>query len=314
MQCVRRLRLRPVLQYRRMGADVSSGALDAPLTTRSGTRKRGALSRCDAEGSVLFVCDLQERFQSIIHEFETVTKTARMLIEAARALKIPIVVTEQVWKDAGWLFSSDADDVFALQYPERLGPTVQELSDALSHPVSSWLNFGSWADQHLHEGLSSSRWKLHGNEVRIRFPFAPDEDIKIIPKTRFSMMVEDNNYPSEDRQTVILCGIEAHVCVLQTALDLLFDGHTVFIVKDGTTSLRKVFRPLQNPEASRLQRFPGVSSSRQNDRVTAINRLENAGAVITTAEVRHPGFAELCFLVRKPHRSGTHPSRAFFST
>uniref|UniRef100_A0A7R9U9A9 Isochorismatase-like domain-containing protein n=1 Tax=Pinguiococcus pyrenoidosus TaxID=172671 RepID=A0A7R9U9A9_9STRA len=226
MQCVRRLRLRPVLQYRRMGADVSSGALDAPLTTRSGTRKRGALSRCDAEGSVLFVCDLQERFQSIIHEFETVTKTARMLIEAARALKIPIVVTEQ--------------------YPERLGPTVQELSDALSHP-------------------------------------APDEDIKIIPKTRFSMMVEDNNYPSEDRQTVILCGIEAHVCVLQTALDLLFDGHTVFIVKDG------------------------VSSSRQNDRVTAINRLENAGAVITTAEsvlfdmmrdAKHPNFREVSKMVK----------------
>ncbi len=38
------------------------------------------------------------------------------------------------------------------------------------------------------------------------------------------------------RQTVLLCGIEAHVCVLQSALDLLDAGYTVFVVRDAISS------------------------------------------------------------------------------
>nr|WP_263298267.1 MULTISPECIES: isochorismatase family protein [Pseudomonas] len=38
------------------------------------------------------------------------------------------------------------------------------------------------------------------------------------------------------REQVILCGIECHVCVLQTALDLLASGKQVFVVADATSS------------------------------------------------------------------------------
>ena len=34
----------------------------------------------------------------------------------------------------------------------------------------------------------------------------------------------------------ILCGIEAHICVLQTALRLLEEGYEVFVVEDATAS------------------------------------------------------------------------------
>ncbi|MEG3617572.1 hydrolase [Magnetovibrio sp. PR-2] len=34
----------------------------------------------------------------------------------------------------------------------------------------------------------------------------------------------------------ILCGIEAHICVLQTALNLLEAGYEVFVVEDATAS------------------------------------------------------------------------------
>jgi isochorismate hydrolase len=61
-------------------------------------------------------------------------------------------------------------------------------------------------------------------------------------------------------KSVALVGIEAHVCVLQTALDLLERQYQVFIVTDG------------------------VSSSRQADRMIALRRLEQAGCILTTSE------------------------------
>ena len=75
--------------------------------------------------------------------------------------------------------------------------------------------------------------------------------------------------------TLVLFGIEAHVCVLQTALDFLRDGKTVYLVVDG------------------------VSSQRLGDRAIAIRAMETAGARLTTTEslifllldtAEHPSF------------------------
>ena len=59
---------------------------------------------------------------------------------------------------------------------------------------------------------------------------------------------------------MILFGIETHVCVLQTALDLLEQGQTVIVVEDC------------------------VSSRNPNDKRIAIERMRAAGAIITTME------------------------------
>jgi hypothetical protein len=89
-------------------------------------------------------------------------------------------------------------------------------------------------------------------------------DIKnchIYSKTDFSMIT--NEFPREvlsEKQAFVLFGIETHVCVQQTALDLLEKGKSVILVTDG------------------------VSSSRPLDRSTAIQRLNHAGAVVMTAE------------------------------
>jgi nicotinamidase-related amidase len=62
------------------------------------------------------------------------------------------------------------------------------------------------------------------------------------------------------RPKVLLAGIETHVCVLHTALDLLAFDFRVFIAVDAVASRFAV------------------------DHDVALRRLENAGAVLTTAE------------------------------
>ncbi len=67
-----------------------------------------------------------------------------------------------------------------------------------------------------------------------------DTNVKIFDKTLFSMLtpkiythlVQDLNKP----KSVILCGIEAHVCVMQTCLDLLSEGYDVHVVSDAVSS------------------------------------------------------------------------------
>ena len=62
------------------------------------------------------------------------------------------------------------------------------------------------------------------------------------------------------KKQVIICGIESHICVLQTCLDLLESGYLPVIVEDC------------------------ISSRQQKDKVIAIERMRQSGAIITTME------------------------------
>ena len=59
---------------------------------------------------------------------------------------------------------------------------------------------------------------------------------------------------------VLLVGIETHICVSQTALDLLSTGHKVYVLADG------------------------VSSCNAEERPIAIERLRREGCTVTTSE------------------------------
>ncbi|KAK3906356.1 Isochorismatase-like protein [Staphylotrichum tortipilum] len=59
---------------------------------------------------------------------------------------------------------------------------------------------------------------------------------------------------------VAIVGIESHICVTQTALDLLAAGHKVYVLADG------------------------VSSANREEVGIALDRLRAAGAVVTTSE------------------------------
>jgi nicotinamidase-related amidase len=69
-----------------------------------------------------------------------------------------------------------------------------------------------------------------------------------------------SNFHRAARPKVVLAGIETHVCVQQTALDLLAQGFHVYIPVDA------------------------VGSRYGIDHEVALRRLEKAGAVLTTAE------------------------------
>lgn len=65
---------------------------------------------------------------------------------------------------------------------------------------------------------------------------------------------------SMERPILILCGIEAHVCVLQTVVDLREEGYAVVVVEDCISS--------RNPEDKRV----------------AVERMRSEGAIISTCE------------------------------
>jgi len=81
-------------------------------------------------------------------------------------------------------------------------------------------------------------------------------------KTTFAMRTPEVEavLKQKDIQTVVLFGVETHVCVLQTALDMLESGRDVHVLADG------------------------VSSVNHEEVDVAIARMRQAGAQITTSE------------------------------
>ncbi len=68
------------------------------------------------------------------------------------------------------------------------------------------------------------------------------DNYKPIEKIHFSCM-DNEQFASElkkiNPKQVILCGVETHICILQTALALKEAGYEVFVVSDATSSRKK---------------------------------------------------------------------------
>lgn len=177
-----------------------------------------------ASDCVLLVVDVQEAFIEPIHEIERVIERSRVMIEAARLLGLPIVVTEQ--------------------YPKGLGRTVEVLRTALGQ------------EQRYFEKQTFSCCGVEA--VR-------------------QALLETG------RSQVLLVGIETHVCVAQTALDVQALGLRPYVAVDA------------------------ASSRRQLDADVALRRLARAGVVLTTTEAaimemtvwsRHEAFKGISRLIR----------------
>lgn len=81
-------------------------------------------------------------------------------------------------------------------------------------------------------------------ELKQNFP----SSTPIHPKTRFSMVLPsgetDEFLQSKNIKNIMIVGIESHVCVLQTSLDLLGRGYGVWILRDCVSSCNKEEVPI----------------------------------------------------------------------
>ena len=83
-------------------------------------------------------------------------------------------------------------------------------------------------------------------------------------KSAFSMFVPEIREAfrklGPEKREVVIVGIESHICVTQTTLDLLREGHKVYVIADGVSSCNKEEVPI------------------------ALARLRAEGAVVTSSE------------------------------
>ena len=105
----------------------------------------------DTSGAVLLIVDIQDKLASVMSKKEKVTDNCLHLIEAARLLDIPVVVTEQ--------------------YPKGLGPTIDEIKTAVPgyQPVEK-ITFDCCGEEKFLETISSLNRKqviLTGMETHI---------------------------------------------------------------------------------------------------------------------------------------------------
>lgn len=105
-----------------------------------------------------------------------------------------------------------------------------------------------------------------------------------IDKTKFSMLVPELASQLKPKSSVAIVGIESHICVTQTALDLRDAGHSVYIIADA------------------------VSSCNRQEVVVALDRLRaEQGITVTSSEswmyetlgdAGHPAFKSVIGIVK----------------
>lgn len=201
----------------------------------------------ELEASQLVLVDYQTRLMPVMHESASVVANAVRLARMAHALQVPTFVTQQ--------------------NPSKLGETVPELQSALSDSKIQVL--GKMQFSAVEEGLGE--W--------LRPPAKPVQgNARSLPKH-----LQKSAGGATARDTIVLAGCEAHVCLLQTALDLLEDEFEVWVVTDACTS-----RTERNRDA-------------------AFDRLAGAGAELLTTEMvafewlrtaEHPQFKAVHALIK----------------
>lgn len=176
----------------------------------------------DASQSQLVLVDYQPRLMSVIHESTWVLANALRLGQMARLIGVPVWGTEQ--------------------NPSRLGENPAELKSLCVKTLSK-MQFSA-----VEEGLGE--W--------LRPPArAPQGNARSLPRH----LQKPLSQPPAERNSVVIAGCEAHICLLQTALDLLEDEFEVWVVTDA------------------------CSSRTERNRDAAFDRLAGNGAELVTTEM-----------------------------
>ncbi len=200
----------------------------------------------DADESQLLLIDYQEKLMPALHDGPMVLANALLLAQVAAMVDVPVWGTEH--------------------YPQGLGPTVPALRAHYQRTLSK-MHFSAVADGVVDVLRPPARPPMRGGNARS------------LP--RHLQKPEPVEEPG--RNTVVIAGCEAHVCLLQTALELLEQEFDVWVVTDACTS--------------RTER----------SRDAAFDRLAGAGAELVTTEMvgfewlrsaEHPDFKDWLALIK----------------
>ena len=200
----------------------------------------------DVEESQLVLIDYQAKLMPVISDGAAVLANALRLAKIANLLNVPVALTEHCADKLG-----DND------------PRLAELADVLLQKQS----FSAVA-----AGLSEAllpKPKAQG---------ASRGNARSLPKHLRKPEAEE-----PERRTIVIAGCEAHVCLLQTALDLLDEEWDVWVVTDA------------------------CGSRTERNRDAAYDRLAGAGAELVTTEMvafewlrdaSHPAWREVLDLIK----------------
>lgn len=161
----------------------------------------------------------------------------------ARVVEDSEIVIGQIQKLVKGILLLNIPIILTNQVPEKLGGTIDEIAELLPD----------------HQQIS-------------RTAFSVFRSIDML-----------NRLAELKRKQIILCGFETHICLYQSALDLMNSKYEVHLVVDGTSSRKKV------------------------DRDTAATRINAEGGKLTTVEMvlfelvrdaRHPAFKALAKIIK----------------
>ena len=200
--------------------------------------KASVVKKLDPAKTCVLVCDIQERFRDVIMGFESLVKCSAFVVKSAGELKIPVVATEQYPK-APPAARSDRGGAATPHRRGRRASREDEDASPGSRRPSRRLRRSSRATR---TRSSRRRSSPCAPAERHRKPvvFAPafrDDDAGA-PTPRKSSKTVSAEFGRARRctadvkahlqalgvESAIVCGLETHVCVLQTTLDLLEMG------------------------------------------------------------------------------------------
>jgi nicotinamidase-related amidase len=197
-----------------------------------------------AEESQLVLVDYQQRLMPAIHGGQEALANAVRLARIAQLLQVPLWATGQ--------------------NPAGLGATVADLQPLVAGRVVAKMAFG--AAEALLPRLRPAAKPQGGNARSL-----PKHLQKAAPE------------PPPGRETIVLAGCEAHVCLLQTALGLLEEELEVWVVTDACSS-----RTERNRDAA-FDRLAGAGAELVTTEMVAFEWLADAG---------HPRFKDVLALVK----------------
>jgi nicotinamidase-related amidase len=190
----------------------------------------------DAQECQLVLVDYQAKLQPAMAGAAEVWANAARLAELASALGVPVWGTEQ--------------------NPSKLGEMPPEIRRHCREVLAK-MQFSA-----VEEGL--------GEWLQPEPAQAPRGNARSLPRH-----LQKPQAAAQERKSIVVAGCEAHICLMQTALDLLEDEFEVWVVTDACTS-----RTERNRDA-------------------AYDRLAGAGAELVTTEMlafewirsaEHPDF------------------------